>query len=364
MRLLEILNQVWFPRIPPAGCRPVGRSILPMGSFPVRARKGKVVVVMGATGTGKSRLAIDLAVRFGGEVVNSDKMQLYDGLDVVTNKVTDEETRGIPHHLLGGVPPDADLTASDFRLAAGSATNSIAQRGWVPVVAGGSNSYIEELIDGAGREFRSRYACCFLWVDVQLKELHRFVGERVDRMVERGLVEEVRGVFDPEADYGRGIRKAIGVPEMDRYLRAEAEGADEWTKARLLEAAIDDIKANTCKLTCCQLQKINRLRTLPGWDVHRVDATEVFRKRGEEADRTWDELVCRPSLEIVGEFLNQKEKVEEREEGQEEAYFVASSGRKEGKSVLTNETVVRTGGAAAAGAAAKLASAVVVGATV
>nr|XP_019708837.1 adenylate isopentenyltransferase 5, chloroplastic-like [Elaeis guineensis] len=348
MMLLEILNQVCFPRIPPADCRPVGGPILPISSFPVRVRKGKVVVVMGATGTGKSRLAIDLAVRFNGEVVNSDKMQLYDGVDVVTNKVTDEETRGIPHHLLGGILPDADFTASDFRRVAGRAISSIAQRGRLPVVAGGSNSYIEELIEGGGRECgRSRYECCFLWVDVQPKELHRFVGERVDRMVERGLVEEVRRVFDPEADYGRGIRKAIGVPEMDGYLRAEKEGVGEWTKARLLELAIDEIKANTRKLTCRQLQKIHRLRALPGWDVHRVDATEVFRRGGEEADQSWDELVSRPSIEIVGQFLSQEEKVEEREDGREEVYFVAGSCGKEGKRVLSNETVVRTGGAAA-----------------
>ncbi|XP_038979955.1 adenylate isopentenyltransferase 5, chloroplastic isoform X2 [Phoenix dactylifera] len=312
-----------------------------MGSFQTRVRKGKVVVVMGATGTGKSRLAIDLAVHFGGEVVNSDKMQLYDGLDVVTNKVTDEETCGIPHHLLGGVPRDAEFTASDFRRAAGRAVDAIARRGRLPVVAGGSNSYIEELIDGAGREFRSRYECCFLWVDVQSKELHQFVAERVDRMLERGLVEEVRGIFDPEADYGRGIRKAIGVPEMDGYLRAEGEGADEGAKARLLEAAIDEIKASTCKLTCCQLQKINRLRALPGWDVRRVDATDVFRKRGEEADEAWGELVSRPSIETVQKFLNQDEKVEEKDEGQEEeVFFVASSCGKEGKSILANGTVV------------------------
>ncbi|KAG1338464.1 Adenylate isopentenyltransferase 5, chloroplastic [Cocos nucifera] len=330
-----------------------------MGSFQTRVRKGKVVVVMGATGTGKSRLAIDLAVHFGGEVVNSDKMQLYDGLDVVTNKVTEEETRGIPHHLLGGVPPDADFTASDFRRAAGRAVDAIARRGRLPVVAGGSNSYIEELIDGAGREFRSRYECCFLWVDVQSKELHQFVAERVDRMLERGLVEEVRGIFDLEAEYGRGIRKAIGVPEMDGYLRAEKEGADEGTKARLLEAAIDEIKANTCKLTCCQLQKINRLRGLPGWDVRCVDATHVFRTRGEEADRAWDELVSGPSIEIVHKFLNQEEKDEGQQQEEEEVFFLASSCGKEGKSILANGTVVVVSAAADAGAAT-----MVVGATV
>ncbi|XP_009385519.2 adenylate isopentenyltransferase 5, chloroplastic [Musa acuminata AAA Group] len=300
-----------------------------MGSFKSRGGKDKVVFVMGATGTGKSRLAVDVAIHFGGEIVNSDKMQVYDGLDVVTNKVTDEERMGVPHHLLGGLPPDADFSASDFRRAATLQVESIARRGRLPIVAGGSNSYIEELVEGAGREFWRRYECCFLWVDVQLPVLHKFVAERVDRMVERGLVEEVRGLFDPDvADYSRGVRRAIGVPEMDRYLRAEAAEAEEATKARLLEAAIDEIKANTCKLTCCQLQKIHRLCTLSGWNVHRVDATDVFRRAGKEVDEAWESLVAGPSVEIVAEFLHQAPAAEPKAAAREAQQFAAVNNKK------------------------------------
>ncbi|KAJ3703860.1 hypothetical protein LUZ61_007565 [Rhynchospora tenuis] len=262
----------------------------------------KVVVVMGATGTGKSKLAIDLARRFGGEVINSDKIQVYDGLDVVTNKVTKEECMGVPHHLINGVHPDADFTASDFRVRATQAVNSISDRGLLPIIAGGSNSYIEELIDGANGQFRSRYECCFLWVDVQLAVLHDFVSERVDRMVERGLVDEVREFFHPDCDYSKGLRRAIGVPELDAYLRSEGI-LEEAERTRLLATAIDDIKANTCKLTCCQLGKIRRLATLPGWTVHRIDATEVFRKRGEAAEEAWDSVVAGPGLRTVRRFL-------------------------------------------------------------
>lgn len=278
--------------------------------------KNKVVLVMGATGTGKSRLAIDLATYFGGEIVNSDKMQVYDALDVVTNKVTPEEAAGVPHHLLGCVAPDADFTAADFRRAATRAVASVARRGRLPIVAGGSNSYIVELVDGSGAEFLRRNACCFLWVDVQLPVLHRFVADRVNGMVERGMVEEVRRLWDPEvaaADYTRGVRRAIGVPELDRYLRAEGAGADEAEKARLLEAAVDEIKANSCKLACCQLEKIHRLAALSGWSLVRVDATEVFRKKGAEADAAWAAQVVSPSIEIVAKFLEEEEEEEQDE---------------------------------------------------
>lgn len=275
----------------------------PMG--PLRIKGGnnnKVVVVMGATGTGKSKLAIDLARRLGGEVINSDKMQVYDGLDVVTNKVTKEECMGVPHHLINGVHPDADFTASDFRAHATRAVDSITERGLLPIIAGGSNSYIEELVDGANGQFRSRYKCCFIWVDVQLSVLHDFVSERVDRMIERGLVEEVRALFDPNADYSKGLRRAIGVPELDAYLRSE--GILEESESMIqLTNAIDEIKANTCKLTCCQLDKIRRLASLPGWTVNRIDATEVFRKRGDVAEEAWESAVAGPSVRTVRRFL-------------------------------------------------------------
>lgn len=262
----------------------------------------KVVVVLGATGTGKSRLSIDLATGFPSEIVNSDKMQVYKGLDIVTNKITDEERRGVPHHLLGVIDPVVDFTAKNFRSMATAATKSIARRGKLPLIVGGSNSFIEALIDNDDAEYK--FQCCFLWVDVAMPVLKSFVSERVDRMVERGMVEEVGRMFSPDCrDYSRGIRKSIGVPEFDRFFRTESF-SDEETRARLLEEAINETKKNTCKLAHRQRGKIMRLRTGKGWKIHRLDATDVFRKHGEEADKAWENLVVGPSTMIVSQFLH------------------------------------------------------------
>ncbi|KAL6955211.1 Adenylate isopentenyltransferase 5, chloroplastic [Sarracenia purpurea var. burkii] len=274
-----------------------------MDSFITRRRRDKVVVVMGATGTGKSRLSIDLATRFPAEIVNSDKMQVYKGLDIVTNKVTTEECRGVPHHLLGFVDPSSDFTAVDFCHHASVAIESIVRRGRLPIIAGGSNSFIKALVS----EIQSKYECCLLWVDVSLPVLHSFVSERVDRMVEAGLVGEVRRMFDPAAaDYTRGIRRAIGVPEMDRFLRSEAK-VDGGTRAALLKEAIEKIKSNTCQLACGQFQNILRLQNQLEWRMHRLDATEAFLKRGDSADEAWERLVARPSTMIVDRFLFQED---------------------------------------------------------
>ena len=108
------------------------------------------------------------------EIVNSDKIQVFKGLDIATNKVTEEECKGIPHHLLGVVEPGSNFTATDFRIHAAKAVESIVSRDRLPIIAG------------------KRYDCCFLWVDVSLPVLYSFVSERVDRLVEMGLVDEVK----------------------------------------------------------------------------------------------------------------------------------------------------------------------------
>ncbi|KAL6894315.1 hypothetical protein ACP4OV_008413 [Aristida adscensionis] len=280
--------------VPPSPISVVGRRV---------AAKHKAVVVLGATGTGKSRLAVDLALRFGGEVINSDKMQVHAGLDVATNKVTPEECAGVPHHLLGVAGPDEEFTAADFRGEAARAAAGVAARGRVPIIAGGSNSYVEELVDGDRRAFRERYDCCFLWVDVQLPVLHGFVARRVDDMCRRGLVDEVAAAFDPRrTDYSRGIWRAIGVPELDAYLRSRgAAGVGDDDRARMLAAAVDEIKANTSRLAFRQRGKIQRLARM--WRVRRVDATEVFMKRGLAADEAWQRLVAAPCIDAVRSFL-------------------------------------------------------------
>ncbi|KAJ8451968.1 hypothetical protein Cgig2_016549 [Carnegiea gigantea] len=277
-------------------------------------QKDKVVIVMGATGTGKSRLAIDLATQFPAEIVNCDKIQIYRGLDAVTNKVTEEECRGVPHHLLGIIDdPDVDFTVSDFTHHASLAIESIVGRGRLPIVAGGSNSFIQSLVEDDVC-FKSRYAYCLIWVDVSPPVLRHFVSGRVDQMVEAGLVDEVRDLFHPDADYTRGLRRAIGVPELDKFMRSKGE----------LEDAIDEIKANTRKLAKRQLSKIQRLRDTRGWRLHRIDATEAFKKKGLQADMAWERLVVGPAAVIVGRFLSN-----------EGSTVVANKVKPRGKSVIS-----------------------------
>ncbi|CAH2060432.1 unnamed protein product [Thlaspi arvense] len=111
-----------------------------------KKKKAKVVVIMGPTGSGKSKLAVDLASHFPVEIINADAMQIYSGLDVLTNKVTINEQKGVPHHLLGTMSPDMEFNAKDFRNSTFPLIEEILSRNHIPVLVGGTNYYIQAIV--------------------------------------------------------------------------------------------------------------------------------------------------------------------------------------------------------------------------
>jgi len=105
-------------------------------------------VVVGPTGSGKSDLAIHIALTVGGEIVNCDSLQVYRGFDIGTAKVPAAERQGIPHHLIDIIGQDQLFTAGDYARVATSALRQIAERGRIPIVAGGTGFYLRALLDG------------------------------------------------------------------------------------------------------------------------------------------------------------------------------------------------------------------------
>ncbi len=108
----------------------------------------QVIVILGPTGSGKSELALFVAARFGGEVVNCDSLQVYRYFDVGTAKLAPEARQGIAHHLIDILDPDQVFTAGEYARLGRSALEEISTRGHLPVVAGGTGFYLRALIDG------------------------------------------------------------------------------------------------------------------------------------------------------------------------------------------------------------------------
>jgi len=108
----------------------------------------RLVVIVGPTGAGKTRLAIDLARRVGGEIVSADSQQVYRGMDIGTGKATAAERATVPHHLLDVIAPDEEMTAARFAALADAAIAGVAGRGRPVIVCGGTGLYVRILLFG------------------------------------------------------------------------------------------------------------------------------------------------------------------------------------------------------------------------
>ncbi len=146
----------------------------------------KILVITGPTATGKTRLSVELAKRLDGEVVSADSMQIYRGMDIGTAKVTKAEMQNVPHHMIDIADPSEDYSVSRYVGEADAAVRDILSRGKLPIVAGGTNLYIDSLI--AGLDFADKAE------DAGLRES---LNKQYDDIGGEAMLEYLRG-FDPE----------------------------------------------------------------------------------------------------------------------------------------------------------------------
>ena len=256
----------------------------PAAEAPVSARF-PVIAVVGPTGSGKSDLGVDLALELGGEVINADSMQFYRGMDIGTAKISPAERRGVPHHLLDIMDVSEEASVSAFQAAARAAVEDIRSRGRYPILVGGSGLYVRaaldhlefpgtdpairsrleaeldrlglsalqarlqeadpvsagrvsdarrvvralEVLELTGRPFSSfmpvrRYVqpAVQIGLTVERPVLHERLARRVDAMVDRGLLEEVRRLEGAGLRTGRTASRALGYAQFLSVLDGES----------------------------------------------------------------------------------------------------------------------------------------------
>ena len=161
----------------------------------------RLVIIVGPTAVGKSRLGVHLAKKFKGEVISADSMQVYRGLDVGTGKLSEEEKRGIPHHLIDIASPEERFSAGRF---AGLAERKIAEvweRGCLPIIVGGTGLYLRALLRGLFNSPSRNQALVARLKDIERKKGLSYLA-RVLRWVD-------------EATYSR-----VGPNDSQRIIRA------------------------------------------------------------------------------------------------------------------------------------------------
>ena len=256
-----------------------------------------IIVIAGATGSGKSHLAVELAKRIGGEVINADAFQVYKELSIATAKPSKEMREAVPHHLFDFVPLDEEYNVYRYQQDLRRTLNEVISRGKTPIIAGGTGLYIraglfdyefgetekpdmskyeamsdEELYQAlkdideesaasihphnrvrvkraieiylsSGKKkseiikeqkHEPIYPVKFFGLKPERDELYQKVESRVDEMFEMGLVEEGVALIKKYGTSPRAFR-AIGVKELFPYLEGKAT----------LDDVKDEIKKNT-----------------------------------------------------------------------------------------------------------------------
>jgi tRNA dimethylallyltransferase len=249
-----------------------------------------IITVVGATATGKSDLALDLAGRLGGEIINTDSMQFYRGMDIGTAKLPVDERRGIPHHLIDILDVTEEANVQDFQARARAAIADIRERGLRPILVGGSGLYVRAAVDhmefpGTDPEVRARLEAevatdrwalhqklrkldpkaaekitvndqrriaralevieltgrpfsaqlpdyqeieptIHLGLSMDRAILHERIATRVELMWDQGWVDEVRRLLDVGLAEGKTASRAIGYAQIQRHLSGELTAAE------------------------------------------------------------------------------------------------------------------------------------------
>lgn len=252
----------------------------------------KVIVIIGPTGVGKTKMSIELAKKLDGEVINGDSTQIYKGLDIATAKVTDEEKEGIPHHLFDIKEVTEDYSVYNYQTDCRNVIDKLLEQGKTPIIVGGTGLYIKAALFNynfskdevrndyshfSNEELYQRlilldpktdihqnnrmrimraldyylnnteilseknsdillYETVFIGLTTQRDLLYERINYRVDVMVSNGLIDEAKAIYDSNIRT-KAIMTPIGYKELFPYF----DGIEH------LEDCLSSIKQNSRK---------------------------------------------------------------------------------------------------------------------
>ena len=270
----------------------------------------KIIVITGPTGVGKTKLSVSLAKMLDGEIINADSMQVYKGLDIGTAKIKEDEKEEIPHHLFDICEVDEDYNIFNYQKDCRKVIEDILKRGKTPILVGGSGLYIksalynyefqeesfhsefedltnEELLEEIKRHYetdihvnnRKRlvrelnkiknettnnkdchkplYDFVTIGLTCDRSKLYDIINKRVDIMVNEGLVDEVKTLYNQNIR-SKAIMTGIGYKELYKYFDGENS----------LEESIELIKKNSRNFAKRQYTFYNHQMDVKWFDVN------------------------------------------------------------------------------------------------
>jgi tRNA dimethylallyltransferase len=195
----------------------------------------KVIVILGATASGKSSLALNLAESLDTEIISADSMSVYKNFNIGTAKPTTQELKKIRHYLIDILEPEEKFSVAEFVNRASKIITEINLRGKIPIVVGGTGLYIQALIEGykfhenskSQEKFFSdtgelKYNALVIGLTANRQKLYERINERTKKMFADGLVEEVQQLLNAGVSPNAQAMLGIGYKETVEFLNGAA----------------------------------------------------------------------------------------------------------------------------------------------
>ena len=196
------------------------------------SNKDKLIVILGATATGKSALALKLAEKLQTEIISADSMMIYKNFNIGTAKPTPEELARVKHHLVDILEPEEKFNVVDLQIAASKIISDLNKRGKIPIVAGGTGLYIQALIEGyqfsdkSNKSIQSKYKetgnlvydAKVIGLVLDRQELYKRINLRTRKMFEDGLINEVQSLLNSGINRNAQAMLGIGYKETLEYI--------------------------------------------------------------------------------------------------------------------------------------------------
>ena len=212
----------------------------------------KLVVILGATSTGKSSLALTLAEKFDTEIISADSMAVYKNFNVGTAKPSQAELERVPHHLINILDAEEKFSVGEFVRRARPIISEINLREKIPIVAGGTGLYIQALVEGyelsAGKSLISHYKqtgeltydALIYGLTSDRAELYDRINQRTEKMFADGLIDEVKNLLASGISPNAQAMLGIGYKETVEYLKGGA--TLEETISKIAQATRNFVK--------------------------------------------------------------------------------------------------------------------------
>ena len=232
-----------------------------------RAEPDRLLVVVGPTGSGKSDLALDLALRLGGEIIGADSVQVYRYFDVGSGKPTPDERARVPHHLVDEVEPDEPFDAARFAARAEAAIAEVRARGARPIVCGGTYLWVKALTEGLSGAPPA---------DAELRAEH----QRIAREEGNTALHEKLAAIDPVSADRLHPNDVVRVSRALEVFAASGRTMTEWRSDHGFATQRHATRLITPDLSAEQLDPRIAARVRRWLDAGWIDEVRELRRRG------------------------------------------------------------------------------------